>query len=353
MRVNRRGAAEKMLGHELDAKWRLVRVLGTGGTATVYEAVHRNGRHAAVKLLDACAARDLAEAERQAMTESQIANAIDHPGIVQVHDDGVTSAGVPYLVMELLDGATLESMRFLAGGRLRLQECLPVLEALLETVAAVHDAGIVHRDIKPENVFVTRDGEVKLLDFGLAIGPTWMRESPWFGTPGYLAPEQARGEWAKVDAQSDLWAVAATAFTALEGRLVHRGRTSRELVAAAAAYAVDLDDAELPEDVLSVLRRGLAFHRWKRWPDAHAMLVALRTAAEHGMHYRSGIMRAIRPLPSGDSATRFFHVTASEETRQTHRRPSEPTLVRTLAGVTERDTCPVFSLRPPASRSAG
>ncbi len=205
MRAHRNGENRKLLGHELDAKWRLLRVIGEGGTATVYEAVHRNGRHTAVKLLDASAARSPVEARRQAAAESQIANAIAHPGLVQVYDDGVTEDGVPVLVMELLDGATLESIRRGSGGRLRIGECLPILEALLEAVDAIHDHGIVHRDIKPENVFVTRSGDVKLLDFGLAVGPTWARDaSPWFGTPGFLSPEQARGDWDKVDAQSDL-----------------------------------------------------------------------------------------------------------------------------------------------------
>ena len=309
-----------MLGHELDAKWRLVRVLGEGGTATVYEAVHRNGRRTAVKLLDVCAARNPAEAHRQAAAESQIANAVSHPGIVQVYDDGVTADGVPFLVMELLDGATLESTRRAAGGRLRIGACMPILEALLGTVGAIHDHGIVHRDIKPENVFVTRSGDVKLLDFGLAVGPAWARDaSPWFGTPGFLSPEQARGDWDKVDARSDLWAVAATSFTALAGRLVHPGHTSRALVAAAKAYAVDLEGTDLPEEILGVLERGLAFQRWNRWSDAHAMLVALRSAWEHGTHHRSGIMKAVCPLPSGDSAPRFFRVTSSEEVLETER----------------------------------
>src|SRR5262249_45261353 len=150
-----------------------------------------------------------------------------------------------YLVMELLEGETLETRRRRAGGRLTLDEAVPLFEELLDVLAAAHDRGIVHRDLKPDNVFVTSRGQVKVLDFGLAAaGAEERRDAPWFGTPGFMPPEQARAEWPDVDALSDLWAAAATFFTVLTGRLVHAKSTPAGLVRAAASEDVDLSPLE-------------------------------------------------------------------------------------------------------------
>jgi serine/threonine-protein kinase len=271
------------IGEELSSKWRLTRVLGVGGTAVVYEAVHRNGRRAAVKLLASCAARSPALARELAQLESRLANVVDDPGVVAVLDDDVAADGTPYLVMELLAGETLDELRCAFGGRIPLDHALPIFASLLEVLGALHRHGIVHRDVKPENVFVLRSGGVKILDLGLAADRRMEPDrSPWFGTPGFMAPEQARAEWRDVDALSDIWAAAATMFTVLTGELVHPGTSAAALVRAAARDEVDLGAlarAGLPAAVIDVLGRALAFDRQDRWPSAGAMLAALRAAA--------------------------------------------------------------------------
>lgn len=292
------------IGHELDERWRLVRIIGEGGSSTVYEAVHRNGRRAAIKLLSRSAERSSHEARKLATTESTIANRLGHPAFVEVFDDRVTPEGIPYLVMELLEGVTLERLRRAEGGRIPLAQALPILESILEALVFLHQAGFHHRDVKPTNVFVLDDGRVKILDYGLASAEEGLRgrSARLVGTPGYMSPEQARGEWWRVDALSDQWSAAATAFAVLTGRLVHEGSTSEELLLKASTCDVDLGESGLPVEIVAVLERALAFDRTARFPDVHAMLSVLRTAATNGFHYASGVMRAIRPLPTSDSA---------------------------------------------------
>lgn len=329
-------------GDALDERWRLVRVLGDGGTATVYEAVHRNGRRAAIKLLSRSAERNPNEARRLATTEAEIANRLAHPAFVEVFDDGVTPSGIPYLVMELLEGATLEQRRRAEGGFIPLARALPLLEGLLEALAALHDAGIHHRDVKPENVFVLDNGRVKILDYGLASDEVDVRPTTaWAGTPGYMAPEQARGEWWRVDALCDQWSAAATAFTVLTGRLVHKGRTPAELVRLASTTDADVGQSGLPEEVVAVFARALSCERDARWPDVHAMLAALRGVATNGFHYGSRIMRTIRPLPTGDSATRLFRFTLSEVDHDA------PTPRRTIGAGVRPTTLPAFTAPDP------
>jgi serine/threonine-protein kinase len=304
---------EGRLGQELNHKWTLLRLLGVGGASAVYEAVHRNGRHAAVKIMAPRKIREIATS-RIAAHEALLANAVGHPGVVDVLDDDVAEDGSAYLVMELLDGQTLDQRRRRAGGRLTLDEALPLFDQLLDVLAAAHGRGIVHRDIKPENVFVTREGKVKVLDFGLAAaGPEERNDAPWFGTPGYMPPEQARGEWADVDALSDLWAAAATFYTVLTGRFVYEGRTIAELVLAAASEETDLRalDGLVPVEVVDVLARALATDKADRWPTAQAVQIALRRAAlapreAPGRAGALGRSPRVPPVPTCHSTTRVF-----------------------------------------------
>src|SRR5262249_12850382 len=148
-------------------KWRLDRLLGVGGMAAVYEATHRNKKRVAVKLLHAEFSQN-ADLRTRFLREGYAANVIEHPGAVSVLDDDVTDAGAAFLVMELLEGETLDQRWERMAGRLPAAEVFGFADQLLDVLAVAHTKGIVHRDIKPENLFVTREGTLKVLDFGIA-----------------------------------------------------------------------------------------------------------------------------------------------------------------------------------------
>ena len=274
------------VGSTLRDKWRLDRILGIGGMAAVYAASHRNGSTAALKVLHPQYAAVPSIRERF-LREAYIANKAGHDGIVKVRDDELDEAGSPFLVMELLDGQSVADKADAVGGRLSAKDALWVGQELLAALEAAHAHGIVHRDIKPDNLFWTNEGRVKVLDFGIArlredAPSRRTRTGMVFGTPGYMAPEQALGRWSQVDARTDLWAVGATLFNLLTGESVHEGETENErLVNAATRPARSLGRAmpDAPPSLVSVVDRALDFDQSRRYPDARAMRVDLERAA--------------------------------------------------------------------------
>jgi serine/threonine-protein kinase len=217
--------------------------------------------------------------------EGRAANGVGHPGVVQVFDDDVTADGVPFLVMELLHGQTLGERWREAKRLMDSDEVARIVSGLLSVLAAAHDMGIAHCDVKPDNIFLTREGSVKLLDFGIArvrgLGPAAAIARGISGTPSYMSPEQASGRWSDVDAQSDVWAVGAVAFALLSGHAVHGTGTVQELVVrAATAEAPSVASAApgVPPSMVRVIDRALEQDKNLRWPTARAMKVALDRA---------------------------------------------------------------------------
>ena len=156
---------QRRIGTTLRDKWTLERLIAVGGMAAVYVAVHKIGRRDAVKILrpEAMGSRELVERFEQ---EAHAVNRFHHPGVVEVRDFDRDESGVPFLVMELLEGEPLvESAQ---RQRPPIDEALRYLDELLDVLAAAHAQGIIHRDIKPDNLFITREGRLKVLDFGIA-----------------------------------------------------------------------------------------------------------------------------------------------------------------------------------------
>ncbi|MDI3288035.1 bifunctional serine/threonine-protein kinase/ABC transporter substrate-binding protein [Polyangium sp. 15x6] len=280
--------AARRVGKTLREKYRIERVLGVGGMATVYLAVHRNGHRVAVKILHPELSASVTQRDRF-VREGYVANRIEHPGAVRVLDDDVSDDGCPFLVMELLEGETLDQRRRRAGGKLACREVLVIGHALCDALAAAHDKGIVHRDIKPENVFITSDGILKILDFGIARvadeegGPG----GGVAGTPAYMPPEQALGDRGAIDARTDLWAAGATMFTLITGRLVHDASRATELLTSTATKPAPrlIDVApEVPREIARVIDEALAYSRHDRFEDAREMRDAIGMAhmAEYG-----------------------------------------------------------------------
>ncbi len=216
--------------------------IGAGGMGEVYRARDpRLGREVAIKVLPASYSQDPDRLKRFEQ-EARAAGALNHPGITAVYDIG-TADGVPYIVTELLEGETLRN-RVLAGP-LPVRKAIDYAVQIARGLAAAHEKGIVHRDLKPENLFLTKDGRVKILDFGLAKlksekderGQTDLQTVSGgtepgvvLGTMGYMSPEQVRGR--AVDKRSDLFAFGTILYEMLSGQRAFRGDSAADTITA-------------------------------------------------------------------------------------------------------------------------
>ena len=279
--------AQAMVGEVLRGKYRLERLLGTGGMASVFEASHRNGRRVAVKLLHPELAQN-ADVRERFVREGHAANAVDHPGVVAIIDDDVTEEGSPFLVMELLAGHTVEQLWEASGQRLPAETVLGIARDLCDALAAAHRRGVIHRDLKPANLFLTEGGELKILDFGIAsfraAAARATATGSIFGTPAFLPPEQAMGQTSQIDERSDLWAVGATMFTLLTGRIVHEGETGQHIAILAATQPAPSLASVLPgarPELVALVDRALARDKDARWPNAEAMREAIEAVQAH------------------------------------------------------------------------
>jgi serine/threonine protein kinase len=267
------------LGTTLNAKYRLDRLLGVGGMASVYAATHRNGNRVAVKLLHGPLSLD-PDIRRRFLREGYVANKVSHRGAVQVIDDCETEDGTAFLVMELLEGESLD-IRWARNDRhLPAREVLGVAYELLDTLGSAHAHGIIHRDIKPANLFLTVDGKLKVLDFGIARlleashGHAHTHTGRAVGTPAFMPPEQALGRTREIDGQTDLWAVGATMFTLLSGHDVHQAENvSEQLVFAATKPSRSLAEVapDMAPEVVRLVDRATSFLRADRWANAREM----------------------------------------------------------------------------------
>jgi len=292
--------------------YQIVGRIGAGGMGEVWRARdQRLQRDVAVKVLIGTNARTddaLARFEREARAVA----ALSHPNILSIHDFG-TEGGTLYAVMELLEGATLRER--LEQSELEISRALDWGHQIAQGLAAAHERGITHRDLKPENIFVTRDGVVKILDFGLARleetgtgldrdADTIAQTSPGaiIGTIAYLSPEQARGETA--DHRSDIFAFGAVFFEMLTGRPAFLRPTAAETIVAVLRDSAKPagDSGRLPAEVEEILHHCLEKNRDERFRSARDLAFALRLAARTTTTIaHSGVSRQ---TPKPDSGSR-------------------------------------------------
>jgi serine/threonine protein kinase/Tol biopolymer transport system component len=220
--------------------YEIVSPVGAGGMGEVYRARDtRLNRDVAIKVLPEALAKD-ADRLRRFEQEARTIAALNHPNILGIHDIGEHD-GAPFLVSEFLEGQTLREK--LVSGPLPVRRAIEYALGIAEGLAAAHEKGIVHRDLKPENVFVTRDGRIKVLDFGLAklVRPEENHETVTLaspatlpgmvmGTVGYMSPEQVRGE--PCDARSDIFSFGAVLYEMLTGKRAFKRETSAETMTA-------------------------------------------------------------------------------------------------------------------------
>ena len=252
--------------------YEILSALGAGGMGEVYRAKDtRLGREVAIKVLPAELSSDH-ERLRRFEREARSASTLNHPGIVTIHDIG-SSGGVSYIAMELVEGENLDAV--IPPGGLPLSRFFEISVPLADALSAAHESGIVHRDLKPGNVMVTREGRVKVLDFGLAkrevcdsdpdssSTPTESRanltgEGQVYGTVAYMSPEQARG--AKVDPRSDVFSLGVVLYQMLTGERPFRGASAADLISSILRdrppSVTDLR-ADVPPHLGRILRRCL------------------------------------------------------------------------------------------------
>ncbi len=271
----------------LDGSYRIVKRLGEGGMGEVYLAAHeRLPGFFAVKALQTSFIGN-AEAVSRFRREAEILAGVRHPNVVQVVDFNVTPDGLPYLVMEMVDGPDLA--RELDEGReLSPADAMSIVRQIASALDAAHAAGVVHRDLKPANVILMpaagQAPVVKVIDFGISISewsPQITTESRVMGTPEFMSPEQALGKRDDIDARSDQFALAVLAHTLLARRAPFAGDSP---LATLSAIVHGEPEALAPhvawpaDEVQAVLRQGMARAREDRFPSVLAFAEALETA---------------------------------------------------------------------------
>jgi len=275
------------VGTVLTETYRIVRPLAEGGFGEVYEAAHtRLPGTFAVKVLHRWLVRN-PEALARFRQEAEITSTLRHPHIVQVFDFNVTDGGVPYLVMELLEGRLLSDLAS-SGAPMDSPRAIQIIEQIAQALHAAHERGVVHRDLKPENVMVLRingsEDFVKVLDFGIsqASWRTRLTENEHVsGTPQYMAPEQATGRREQIDHRTDQFSLAAIAYMLFTGREPFSGDDP-----IAVLYQVVHEHPPAPSEVnpavarevSDVIVRGLSKQSADRYADVLEFAAALRAA---------------------------------------------------------------------------
>ncbi len=283
---------EELIGHTLNDRYQIQRLLGSGGMGTVYLAEHvLIHKQVAVKVLSPAHARKPAEVERF-LREARAASRIRHEHVVDITDFGYTSGGLAFLVMEYLEGEDLSSTSHREGA-LPWRRAVHIIRQICAALEAAHAQGVIHRDMKPENVYRMRRGEdpdfIKVLDFGIAkiIDENYDPDQPsqtssgLMGTPEYVAPELIRG--LKPDARVDIYAVGVILYRLLTGRVPFMGESfmatlTTHLMEVAKDPREVAPEAEIPPAIAAVCMQSLAKDRDERFLTIREFASALHRA---------------------------------------------------------------------------
>jgi len=290
----------QVIGH-----YRVLEKIGAGAMGEVFRARdERLGRDVALKLIRPASSGNPDHLRRFEL-EARAAAALNHPNIVAIYDVGFDD-GSPYIVCELLEGQTLRKR--LAEGALPVRLAIDYVQQIVQGLIAAHDRHIVHRDLKPENLFVTSDGRVKILDFGVAkLQPapedsgrsveeltTVTKSGAIVGTVAYMSPEQLRAK--PVDSRSDIFSVGAILYEILTGRRAFRGETEVDTITAVLLEdppEVDLEQAGVPPSFHPIVHHCLEKEPEKRFQSARDLAFALETLSNSsgGRATRLGVSR--------------------------------------------------------------
>ncbi len=298
---------DKYLGTCLDDRYEIVEVIGAGGMAVVYKAIdQRLNRFVAVKILRDELARD-EEFRARFQIEAQAVAMLSHPNIVSVYDVSHT-AGVEYIVMELIEGVTL--MQYMQKkGALSWKEAAHFSTQIAKALEHAHSKGIVHRDIKPQNIMILRDGTIKVADFGIAAleSAQEQRSDQTVGSVHYIAPEQARGE--TPDTRSDIYSLGVVMYEMLTGQMPYDGETAEQIalkhIAGVAVPPRQLN-AEIPEELERITLKAMNADIRERYQSASELLTDLEEfrkqqaalGRDSGEEYEDyeGVIPDVRPI---------------------------------------------------------
>ncbi len=305
MQVPRVERTDPLVGQTLEGRFHVVSRLGEGGMSQVYRARQlAGGPDVAVKVLNDELIHDRGQRERFER-EARALFGLEHPNILRVYDYGVVH-GLPFLVMELLEGQTLDTL--VEHGPLAPEDAVAIVAQILTGLSHAHAQGVLHRDIKTENVYVALDPSgrrtAKLLDFGLV---KFVDDDRWgagkqltafgevFGTPAYMSPEQCTG--APVDASSDVYSVGVVLYELLTGQWPFMEESRVDMMRAHLTFPPpplgQVRPGMMPRPELeTLLATSLAKDRAARYPDARAMLAALR-AIPHPVAQVPGVTPSI------------------------------------------------------------
>lgn len=316
--------------------YRILSVLGRGGMGIVYKAEDsRLGRTVAVKFVPETLAGDRMAVERF-FREARAASALNHPNICTVHDIGVHE-NRPYLVMECLEGKTLRDL--IVSTQLTLQEVLELSIQIVDALDAAHSSGIVHRDIKPANIFVTRRGQIKIMDFGLAkvssrngggsgssgdsqastaaLNDLVTSPGSTLGTIAYMSPEQARGE--ELDARSDLFSFGVVLYEMITGVSPFQGNTTALTFVSIlhnAPTPVTQRRPEVPAELERIVAKALEKNRDMRYQSAAEIRADLKRL-RRDVDSHAGTLSSLAPSVSLSSAPISTRPSAAAPTTET------------------------------------
>jgi len=313
--------------------YELIALIGAGGMGEVYRALDpRMGREVAIKVLPAQFATDRERLMRFEQ-EARAAGALNHPNLVAIYDIG-THEGQPYIVEELLEGETLRQR--LRGGAIGMRRSVDYAIQIARGLAAAHTKGVVHRDLKPENIFITSDGRLKILDFGLAklSSPTTddsaeeqTQAGQVIGTASYMSPEQVRGE--RVDARSDIFSFGCVLYEMLAG--------SRAFDAASRAETMNAILTSEPREVANmtpalarIVNKCLEKHPEARFQSASDLAFHLEAVSDISAPAAPSKRRAYWPLWVALLAAAIIAVTTWSLARRRHPQSSDDLIIQRI-----------------------
>jgi serine/threonine protein kinase len=267
----------KMKRVNIDKRFNIVALTGQGSMSRVQKATdNETGRTVCLKvqLLEKHAAANARTQADLRPPEGEIASKVIHPHVVRTYEYGLTSKGEHFIVMEFVEGVSLQFVR--EAKTANLAQKLELLAQAAEGLAAVHAAGFIHHDVGPKNFLVNRDNQVKLIDFGLAVPntPAFRRPGNRTGTILYMAPELVRRE--PIDEKIDIFSFGAVAFEFLTNRLPYDSNPTNSIRLNLDAIDPKVADPTLPEAVCEILRKLTARKKDDRWPKMATLPEALR-----------------------------------------------------------------------------